>query len=686
MSETTKSSFQQAQEASSRGDLVSAYDLFVAADDAEPLGPDDLALLADAAYAAGHVDRAIESWERVHAANLSTGDQLGAAGAAVRVAMHLLMDTGLMAPVRGWTKRAERLLEGLDETPVHAWLAVARNYERLLSGDFSTARRWARLAVEIGTRQGEPAAVALGRVAEGRALIYEGEVQRGLNLLDEAAVATVSGELDPVSVGMLYCELLCACQALAQYDRAEEWTAAYERWRNEQGVGSLRGRCRVHRAELLRLRGHCGEAETEALLACEELRPYLRREFGWPLTELGRIRLRTADLEGAEEAFLSAHEVGWDPQPGLALLRLAQGDIEAAARSIRDAIDHPMNVPSKELPPNTELRRAPLLDAQVEIAVAAGDLERARWAAGELEKVAASFQSRSLFASAAMSRGRVQLADGEVSAARISFDEALQIWSEINAPFEAALARTGLAQAHRAEGDEDRALMEFRAATSTFERVGAVYHADSARQSVGEAKPVKVEADAAVFRREGDYWCVGFEEHTCRVRDLRGMHYLGRLLADPGREFHVVDLVTAVGEGSVGVSADFDAASAPTGDAGEMLDTRAKDEYRRRLADIDEDVEEARALGDTERAAMAAAERDFIVRELSRAVGLSGRDRRAGSASERARASVTQAVRHAMARIKENNKDLGEHLDRAVRTGTYCVYSPDPRAPVDWKL
>src|SRR5439155_19579805 len=171
--------------------------------------------------------------------------------------------------------------------------------------------------------------------------------------LDEAAVATVSGELDPLSTGIVYCELVCALQALGQYDRAEEWTNAMERWHHGQPAGSIHGRCRVHRAEILRLRGSCLEAEREILVACEELRPYLRRELGWPLTELGRIRLQRGDVVGAEEAFLSATRAGWDPQPGLALVHVAQGKVELAASSVRDALDHPLPIPSKELPPNT---------------------------------------------------------------------------------------------------------------------------------------------------------------------------------------------------------------------------------------------------------------------------------------------------------------------------------------------
>jgi hypothetical protein len=157
-----------------------------------------------------------------------------------------------------------------------------------------------------------------------------------------------------------------------------------ERWCATNAIGSLRGRCRVHRAEILRLRGSCREAERQALMACEELRPYLRRELGWPLNELGRIRLHQGDIAGAEEALLAAHRAGWDPQPGLALVCLAQGDVATAAASIRDALDHPLHVPSKERPPNTDLQRAPLLEAQVEIELAAGDIGRAQAAADEL--------------------------------------------------------------------------------------------------------------------------------------------------------------------------------------------------------------------------------------------------------------------------------------------------------------
>src|ERR671910_2302815 len=412
--ESAEAVAQRGRDAAARGDWQAAFDLLMKADAGGFAGPAELLLLGEVAYAAGHLDVAIEAYERAYAACMRAGDRVAAAAAAVRVAMHLLFDTTLMAPVRGWLARAEQLLDGQDENPAHAWLAAIRAYERMLTGDLTGARPWARRAIEVGARC-DPAACAIGRVAEARLLMLDGDVREGLALLDDVGVATVSGDLDALATGIVYCELVCALQGLAQYDIAEEWTEAMERWCKTNAIGSLHGRCRVHRAEILRLRGSCNEAETEALGACEELRPYLGREMGWPLSELGRIRLRRGDVEGAEEALLAAHRAGWDPQPGLALVRLAQGDAATAAASIRDALEHPMRAPSKERPPNSELQRAPLLEAQVEIEIAAGDLGRARSAADELERIAARFQSKALVAGAALARGQVQLADGSAA-------------------------------------------------------------------------------------------------------------------------------------------------------------------------------------------------------------------------------------------------------------------------------
>jgi len=670
---------ERARDAASGGHWDEAFDLFMKADAGGLVSAADLPVLAEVAYAAGHLDVTIEAWERAHALCVESGDEVAAGGAAVRVAMHLLIDTALMAPVRGWLARAERLLEGHGETSAHAWFAVARTYERLLTGDLRGARDWAGRAIEIGSKC-DPAACAIGRVAEARLLILAGDVREGLALLDEVGVAMVSADLDPLSTGLVYCELVCALQGLAQYDAAEEWTEAMERWCKTNAIGSLHGRCRVHRAEILRLRGSCDEAEREVLAACEELRPYLRRELGWPLTELGRIRLRKSDIEGAEQALLAAHRAGWDPHPGLALVQLAQGDIATAAASIRDALERPLRVPSKELPPDTELQRAPLLEAQVEIELAAGELDRARAAAAELELVAARFQSKALVAGATLARGRVRLAEGDAADAEQSFSEAARLWNEVGAPYEAALARMALAEALRAGGSEHQAGLELQAARMVLERIAVAQTTDPAADVAGQGRDEQPAADLSL-RREGDYWSVVFEGRTVRMRDLKGMRYLARLVAHPGREFHALDLVAAENPGAAPAESGLAAEPSRTalGDAGEMLDARAKNAYRRRLAEIDDDIEQARTFGDMQRAAQAGAERDFLVRELSRAVGLDGRNRRAASASERARVAVTRAIRQGMARIGGHDAELGEHLDGAIRTGTYCAYDPDVR-------
>jgi hypothetical protein len=303
----------------------------------------------------------------------------------------------------------------------------------------------------------------------------------------------------------------------------------------------------------------------------------------------------------------------------------------------------------------------------VEIEVADGNLVGARDAADELAGVAASFQSKALAASAAMADGRVQLAASDLAGARHAFETAVQLWSLVGAPHEVALARTGLAQAHAGVGLDVRPKLGAPPSAAITPTVGS-------------------QRNPNFLRREGDYWSLSFEDHTFALRDLKGLHYLARLLAHPGREFHVLDLVAGGvtrTEGPVGAS-DPELTLSGWGDSGVLLDPQAKDAYRRRLAEIDEDIEDARLQSDSGRVVQAEAERDFLIRELSRAVGLSGRDRRAGSASERARVSVTRAVRHVMSRIHQHDPPLGEHLERAIRTGIYCVYLPDSRITTSW--
>lgn len=645
--------------------------------------PEVLELTARAAYGAGDLEGAVSAWEELHLLHLREGATVPAAFASAMVAMFLMMDTGLMAPVRGWMGRAERLLADEGETHVDAWLAMVRTYERLLSGDHDAASVAAHAAITLGSRHAVPPAVAIGSVAAARLEIFDGRVDEGLRMLDEVAVLLLSGELDALTTGMVYCELICAMQGLAQYDRAEQWTEAMERWRPGRAFGGINGRCRVHRAEILRLRGPCDAAEQEALRACDELRPWMRREFGWPLTELGNIRLRKGDLVGAEEAFLAAHEHAWDPQPGLARLRLAQGDAAGAFGQIRDALERPTSIPSKERPPFGALPRAPLLDAQVEIALAVGALGCAADAAQELSAIAADFRSQALLAGAALARGRVALAEGDADRSVAECAAAVAAWTEVGAPYEAAVARGVLADAWDHTGNRQAADLERRTARMTLERIGA-------RVAQIEPPPEPEPTESAgstpvcVFRERDGLRTLAFAGQQARIPDLKGFRYIELLLGRPGRELHVLDLV-ARERGEVPRSAPEGLSASYGGDLGPLLDDTAREAFRRRLREVEEDMEEADRHNDPERRARATADRDYLVAELARSFGLGGRPRRGGAPAERARSAATRTIRYAVDRIAVRLPALAEHLRRSLHTGTYLRYEPDPLAGIRWE-
>ena len=676
-----------------RGEWQLALDLLATAG-SESNRAEGLELRARAAYGNGNFEASVSAWEDLHALLTAEGDVTGAAMAAAMVAMFLMMDTGLMAPVRGWLRRAERLLDGHGEAPAHAIIAMVRGYERFMCGDMRAAGENAALAIELGSRLGVAPAVVIGRVCTARVTIFSGRVEEGLDLLDEIAIDLMSGEVDPLTTGMMYCELICAAQGMALHDRASEWTDVMDRWRHGAAIGGISGRCRVHRAEILRISGPCDLAEAEALGACEELRPWMRREFGWPLVELGNIRLRRGDLAGAEEAFMAAHARAWSPHPGLALLRLAQGDIDSATKMIADAIAHPFDVPSKERPPFGDLRLAPLLDAQAEIAAAAGDVDTVRLAADALESIAGSYPSRSLVAGAALAKARAALLSGDLGQAIHGAAAATAAWADIGAPFEAAAARMFLGEARRRSGDSEGARMEWRAARAAFESFGAVRRAQQAERLIAEAphgptSPRTSGAVTATFRCDGDTRTICFGDLTVPMRDLKGYRYMERLLADPGREFHVLDLV-AVERGSLPTGPTFhhgeDAGAVGVGAGLPLIDDEARAAYRRRLAEVDDDIEEATRMNDVGRVELAQRDQEYLLAELARAVGLGGRPRSFGGTSERARTSVTRSLRYALGRLAQHHPALAAHLDQSVHTGTYCVYTPDPLSPIAWHL
>ena len=671
---------------------------FLPAGTPEAGSADGLELRAQASYGAGDFDGAVSSWEALHTLRVSEHDPVDAARAAAMLAMFLLIDTGLMAPVRAWTRRAERLLTGLPESPPHALIETVRTYERFMCGDVEASRTHATRAVELGERFGVVPAIVIGRVALARITVLDGDLDNGLAQLDDIATLLMSGDVDPLTTGMMYCELICAAQGLALHDRAVEWTDVMEHWGHDAAFGGIGGRCRVHRAELLKVSGPCDRAEEEALLACEELRPWMRREFGWPLVELGNIRLRKGDLAGAEAAFVAAHAHSWSAQPGLALLRLAQGQTDTAASMIAEAISHPTDLPWKERPPFGELRLAPLFEAQAEIAAASGDRVTARAAADALERIAHRFTSPSLRAGALLAAARSHLVDGEPAVARAAAAEAARLWVDAGAPFDAAVARTLIGDTRRCDGDLDGARLEWRAARAAFAAFGAGGWMDRCdarlRDEQVTSRPTAVVTPAsgttAEFRRDGDTRFVRLVGRGTTVRDLKGFRYIARLLAEPGREFHVLDLV-AVDGGSIPAGAgalaeiadDTDGRLASAGLP--VLDASAREAYRRRLAEVDEDIEEATAMNDPARRELAERDREYLMDELRRDLGLGGRSRTTGSSAERARTSVTRSLRYALARLAERDPSAAAHLEQHISTGTYCSYAPDPIAPITWQ-
>ncbi len=332
-------------------------------------------------------------------------------------------------------------------------------------------------ALEIAARTGDRNLHGMSLHDKGHSLCLLGRVTEGLALLDEAMAAAVGGELDPEAAGYVYCGMIGICSKLGDYGRAAEWTEATLRWCERQSIPAFPGVCRIHRAELLILRGSYAKAEEQARLACEELPRFnLYSGLGPANYEIGEVRRRMGDVRGAEEAYARAHQFGFDPQPGLSLLRLAQGKTEAAAAGIRQALAEASG---------NHCLQVRLLAAQTEIALAAGDVETAASAADELESIVGEYEATSLHAIAACVRGAVRLAQGDAAGALTDLGRARQAWQEVEAPYEVAEVRL-LARAHRKTGDDEAALMEARAARATFERLGAQPAAERAGELLGD--------------------------------------------------------------------------------------------------------------------------------------------------------------------------------------------------------
>jgi class 3 adenylate cyclase len=469
MTELVNDPLEAGRTAASRYAWADAFTLLTEADAAgRPLTGHDLELLGHSALWVGRLPESLEAYERAYARYLEEGENRSAAGAALFLASEY-RNKLQQAVSMGWHQRARRLLENEPDSAERGFLELQMSQLASARGNVDEALTHIRRALEIAQRVGDRELVAQATLREGIALVKKGDVDAGLALIDEVSASAVAGELSPYSTAVIYCTTIDTCRDLADYGRAAEWTDTAMRWCERQNIAGFPGMCRVDRAEIMRMRGAWDEAGRELALACEELEEWNPRVAGAAFYEIGEIRLRRGDLEGAEDAFRRAGELGREVQPGLALLRLAQGKTDAAAGAIKRTLaDESWS----------RLARARLLPAQVEIAIAAGDLRTARGAAEELRSIAEDFkiadmQTPALEAAVQSAAGTVKLAEGDADGALASLRRALKLWREIDAPYEAARTRVLIGNAYLAQGDESGAQEEFETAKAAFERLGA---------------------------------------------------------------------------------------------------------------------------------------------------------------------------------------------------------------------
>ncbi|WP_024934737.1 helix-turn-helix domain-containing protein [Actinomadura welshii] len=435
------------------------------ADREAPLEPADLERFAAAAYLTGREADSVALWERAHHLLAGRGDAARAARCAFWLAFQLL-NGGDAARGGGWLARAGRLLDGAGrDCAEHGYLLVAAGQRRVVGGDAEEGRALAARAAGIGERFDDLDLVVLARQIEGRALIRLGRTAAGVSLLDEVMVAVTAGEVSPIVAGNVYCSLIEACGETLDVRRATEWTRALTRWCESQpGLDPFRGQCLVHRAEIMQLHGAWPDAAEELRRA----RAVFEGRPGDPAAgaahyrhaELLRLRGRFGE---AEELYRTASRLGREPQPGLALLRLAQGRTGAASAAVR-------RVAGEESDPGS---RAGTLTACVEIMLAAGDVPAARAAADELAGLAADLGAPLLRAAAGQARAAVLLAEGDAGAALAEARRAWAGWRELDVPYESARVRVLIGLACRRLGDEDGAAMELDAARWIFQQLGA---------------------------------------------------------------------------------------------------------------------------------------------------------------------------------------------------------------------
>jgi DNA-binding NarL/FixJ family response regulator len=429
---------------------------------AEPLDAADLQRLAVAAHLLGRDVESAQAWERAHRLCTRSGDTDGAARCAFWLGISLLL-RGEVAKAGGWLARAERAVAGRD-CATRGFLLVPVFLEALVGGDLPRADAVATDVVAAARRFDDPDLLAFGLLGQGQAAIAAGNSARGLRLLDEVMLGVAGGDVSAIPTGIVYCAVIESCLEAFDLRRAAEWTEALHAWCADQSdLVPYRGQCLVHRSQILQAHGAWNAAAAEAQRACLHLSDPVHPALGLADYQQGELHRLRGEFADAERAYRAALRSGREPAPGLALLRLAEGNVAAAVAAVRRMLQEGGG-------PATACAVGA---AAVQILLAAGDVAGAGVAADELARAADEVGAELLRAMADAAGAAVLLAQDDAPGALVAFRRACSGWRELGMPYEEALARVGVALACRALADCDAAQLELDTARVTFARLGA---------------------------------------------------------------------------------------------------------------------------------------------------------------------------------------------------------------------
>jgi len=453
----------QARNAFDRRDWLAAYGGL--SDAGDELTAEDFSRLATAAYLVGRRNDCVQALQRAYQLHVDRGAVLAAVRAAFWLAL-VLFNSGEAAVGGGWVGRSQRLLDDVDGDVVErGYVTIHVMYRHIFAGDLDTARALAEQVTDYGHRYADPDLMAMGLNAQGRILIYLGQVPEGLALLDEAMVSVAAGEVSTIFAGNVYCSMIEACQEIADFDRAARWTSVLTAWCDGQpGLVPFTGQCAVHRGQIMRANGAFDEALTEFDLAVRRYREANAMDAaGLAMAERGDVLRLRGDLAGAASAYEAAVGFGYEPQPGLALLWLAQGRTEAAVASVGRLLGE-IGGP---------VHRSRLIPAAVEVLLAGKQPDSAARLAAELQSIADSFGCPSVQARSDHALAEVALATDDPAAALPLLRREHSVWERLGARYDIARCRVLVGRALRALGDHGSAVTELTVARRVFAELGA---------------------------------------------------------------------------------------------------------------------------------------------------------------------------------------------------------------------